>query len=50
MRINPNDRYQCQVCGEVFVVALLARCCELKHDGAVFERLPKQEPRPKPIP
>ena len=25
----------------------LARCCELKHQGIVFVRDPRQEPRPK---
>ena len=39
--------YQCGVCKEVFVVRMLARCCEMKHDGVVFERRPEQEPRPK---
>lgn len=43
MRINPNDRYQCQVCGEVFVVPSLARWCELKHDGAVPEKGSEQK-------
>jgi hypothetical protein len=39
------DPYRCKVCGEVFVVIVLARCCEMKHDGVVFERRPEQEPR-----
>jgi hypothetical protein len=41
------DPYRCQVCNSFFVVQMLARCCEMKHDGAVFERRPEQEPRPK---
>ena len=43
MRINPNDRYQCQVCGDIFVVPSLARCCELKHEGVVFTKASEQE-------
>jgi hypothetical protein len=42
------DRYRCQVCDTVFVVQMLARCCEMKHEGVVFERRPEQEPRPRP--
>jgi hypothetical protein len=41
------DPYRCESCNKHFVVSLLARCCEMKHDGAVFERRPEQEPRPK---
>jgi len=37
----------CQKCGEVYVVNTLARCCELKHEGRVFVRDPRQEPRNK---
>jgi hypothetical protein len=39
------DPYRCKVCNAFFVVQILARCCEMKHDGVVFERRPEQEPR-----
>ena len=44
----PNQSNACEVCGKRFVVLQLARCCEMKHDGVVFVRDPRQEPRPKP--
>jgi hypothetical protein len=34
------DPWQCQICGELFVVPSLARCCEMKHNGVVFVRQP----------
>jgi hypothetical protein len=40
-----DDPNVCKVCGEFFVVASLARCCELKHEGVVFVR-PEFKPRP----
>jgi hypothetical protein len=42
-----NSSNMCSICKERFVVDILARCCELKHDGVVFVRRPEQEPRPK---
>jgi len=39
----------CGVCGKFYVVLKLARCCELKHQGVVFVRDPRQEPRPKKL-
>jgi hypothetical protein len=42
-----NSSNMCSVCKERFVVDKLARCCEMKHDGVVFIRLPEQEPRTK---
>jgi len=44
---NKQDPYQCNECKKMFVVMKLARCCELKHQGIVFIRDPRQEPRPK---
>ena len=41
------DPYQCTECLRIYVVRELARCCELKHQGVVFVRDPRQEPRPK---
>ena len=41
------DPYQCTECKKVYVVRELARCCELKHQGVVFVRDPRQEPRSK---
>ncbi len=46
-RKKKNNSNVCAVCGKAFVVLELARCCELKHDGVVFVRDPRQEPRPK---
>jgi len=43
----PNQSNACGVCEQRFVVLQLARCCELKHEGVVFVRDPRQEPRPK---
>jgi hypothetical protein len=40
-----SNSYQCEECREIFVVRLLARCCEMKHQGVVFVRRPEQEPR-----
>jgi hypothetical protein len=45
---NKPDPYQCQECKQVYVVRKLAECCELKHQGVVFVRDPRQEPRKKP--
>lgn len=47
MQQNRDRRHdnQCTVCGEVFVVDSLARCCEMKHDGYVFVRRESQMPR-----
>jgi hypothetical protein len=49
MQQNKQRRHdnQCNVCGEVFVVESLARCCEMKHDGVVFVRRESQMPRTK---
>ena len=35
----------CEVCNASYVVNRLARCCELKHQGVVFVRDPRQEPK-----
>jgi len=43
-----KDPNKCGVCGKFFVVRGLARCCEMKHDGVVFERDERQKPRNKP--
>jgi len=45
--IPKNKSNVCYVCKERFVVDILARCCEMKHEGIVFERRPEQEPGPK---
>jgi len=45
--ISKNKSNVCSICKERFVVDMLARCCEMKHDGVVFERRPEQEPRSK---
>lgn len=49
MTSRENDPNVCKVCGEFFVVASLARCCELKHEGVVFVR-PEYKPRPNQRP
>jgi hypothetical protein len=33
-----QDPNKCKVCGKFFVVKVLARCCEEKHNGVVFVR------------
>lgn len=41
------DLNKCKVCGKFFVVKVLARCCEDKHNGVVFIRSEKQVPKEK---
>lgn len=32
-RTAPDSNWRCARCGETFVVAVLARQCEMKHDN-----------------